>query len=81
VGGETVTYRVMVDRIFEGLGKRPRSLPMPTWLFALIMRLAKPFYPGATTAMGTRMGQDLTFDSAEAVRDFGWAPRDFRPKF
>jgi len=81
VGGETVTYRVMVDRIFEGLGKRPRALPMPTWLFALIMRLAKPFYPGATTAMGARMGQDLTFDSAEAVRDFGWAPRDFRPKF
>lgn len=81
VGGETVTYRVMVDRIFEGLGKRPRSVPMPTWLFALIMRLAKPFYPGATTAMGMRMGQDLTFDSEEAVRDFGWAPRDFHPRF
>jgi nucleoside-diphosphate-sugar epimerase len=81
VGGETVTYRVMVDRVFEGLGKTPRSLPMPVWLFGLIMRLAKPFYPGATVAMGTRMGQDLTFDSAEAMRDFGWSPRDFRPRF
>lgn len=81
VGGETVTYRVMVDRVFEGLGKTPRSLPMPTWLFALLMRLAKPFYPGATTAMGTRMGRDLTFDSAEAIRDFGWAPRGFHPRF
>ncbi|ATC33911.1 epimerase [Caulobacter vibrioides] len=81
VGGETVTYRVMVDRVFEGLGKTPRSLPMPTWLFSLIMRLAKPFYPGATTAMGTRMGQDLTFDSSDAARDFGWAPRDFHPRF
>jgi nucleoside-diphosphate-sugar epimerase len=81
VGGETVTYRVMVDRVFEGLGKTPRSLPMPTWLFALVMRLAKPFYPGATTAMGTRMGQDLTFDSGEAVRDFGWSPRAFHPRF
>lgn len=81
VGGETVTYRVMVDRVFEGLGKHPRSLPMPTWLFALIMRLAKPFYPGATTAMGARMGQDLTFDSSEAMRDFGWTPRTFHPKF
>lgn len=81
VGGETVTYRVMVDRIFEGLGQRPRSLPMPTWLFALVMRLAKPFYPGATTAMGTRMGQDLTFDSSAAARDFGWAPRAFHPRF
>jgi len=81
VGGETVTYRVMVDRVFEGLGKHPRSLPMPTWLFALIMRLAKPFYPGATTAMGARMGQDLTFDSSEAMRDFGWTPRKFHPRF
>lgn len=81
VGGETVTYRVMVDRVFEGLGKTPRSLPMPTWLFGLIMRLAKPFYPGATTAMGTRMGQDLTFDSSDAARDFGWSPRKFHPRF
>lgn len=81
VGGETVTYRVMVDRVFEGLGKAPRTLPMPTWLFGLIMRLAKPFYAGATTAMGTRMGQDLTFDSSPAARDFGWAPRAFHPRF
>lgn len=81
VGGETVTYRVMVDRVFEGLSRTPRSLPMPTWLFGLIMRLAKPFYPGATVAMGTRMGQDLTFDSSDAVRDFGWSPRTFHPRF
>jgi nucleoside-diphosphate-sugar epimerase len=81
VGGETLTYRLMVDRISEGLGKTPRSLPMPTWLFGLIMRLAKPFYPGATVAMGTRMGRDLTFDSAPATRDFAWAPRAFHPKF
>jgi nucleoside-diphosphate-sugar epimerase len=81
VGGETVSYRAMVDRVFEGLGKAPRSLPLPTWLFALLMRLAKPFYPGATAAMGTRMGQDLTFDSSSAARDFGWAPRDFHPRF
>lgn len=81
VGGETVSYRVMVDRVFEGLGRTPRSLPMPTLLFGLLMRLAKPFYPGATTAMGTRMGQDLTFDSSDAARDFGWSPRRFHPRF
>lgn len=81
VGGETLTYRAMVDRIFEGLGKTPRAMPMPTWLFGLLMRLAKPFYPGATAAMGTRMGQDLTFDSSAAMRDFGWSPRRFHPRF
>jgi hypothetical protein len=54
---------------------------MPPWLFALVMRLAKPFYPGATAAMGARMGQDLTFDSSAAARDFGWSPRAFHPRF
>jgi nucleoside-diphosphate-sugar epimerase len=81
VGGETVTYRVMVERIFEGLGKPARVLPLPVWLFGLVMRLAKPFYPGATTAMGARMGQDLVFDSGDATRDFGWTPRAFHPRF
>ncbi len=81
VGGETVTYRLMVERVFEGLGEPPRVLPLPTWLFGLVMTLAKPFYPGATTAMGARMGQDLVFDSTDATRDFGWAPRAFHPRF
>jgi hypothetical protein len=31
--------------------------------------------------MADRMAQDLTFDDAAARADFGWAPRDFRPKF
>jgi nucleoside-diphosphate-sugar epimerase len=81
VGGETVTYRVMVERIFAGLDKPPRVLPLPAWLFGLVMALARPFYPGATTAMGARMGQDLVFDSTAATRDFGWTPRAFHPRF
>lgn len=81
VGGETLTYRAMAARVFEGLGRRPAILTLPPALFGLLLKLAAPFLPGATAAMGTRMGQDLTFDSAPAVRDFGWAPRDFHPKF
>jgi nucleoside-diphosphate-sugar epimerase len=81
VGGETLTYRVMAERIFEGLGRRPAILTLPTWLFRLLLTLAKPFYPGATATMGDRMAQDLTFDDTAARRDFGWAPRDFRPRF
>lgn len=80
-GGETVPYRLMAVRIFEGLGRRPAVLTLPPALFGFLLKLASPFLPGATAAMGTRMGQDLTFDSAEAVRDFGWAPRGFHPKF
>lgn len=81
VGGETLAYRDMVRRIYEGLGRRPLIAPLPPWLFSLLLTLARPFFPGATAAMGTRMSQDLVFDAGDAVRDFGWSPRDFRPKF
>ena len=81
VGGETLTYRVMAERIYAGLGRRPAIVSLPTWLFRGLLTLAKPFYPGATATMGDRMAQDLTFDDTDARRDFGWKPRDFRPKF
>ena len=81
VGGETLTYRQMAIRVFEGLGRRPVVISLPPALFGLMLRLAAPVLPGATAAMGSRMGVDLTFDSGDATRDFGWAPRDFRPRF
>jgi hypothetical protein len=31
--------------------------------------------------MGNRMAKDMIFDSAPAMEDFGWNPREFRPKF
>ncbi|MDB5454658.1 MAG: epimerase [Caulobacter sp.] len=80
-GGETLTYRAMAGRVFEGLGRQPRLLSLPPALFKLMLTLAKPFLPGATATMGARMARDLTFDSAAARRDFGWAPRDFHPRF
>ncbi len=81
VGGETLTYRQMATRVFEGLGRTPVVLSLPPALFGLMLKAASPFLPGATAAMGSRMGVDLTFDSGDARRDFGWAPRDFRPRF
>ena len=81
VGGETLTYRVMAERVFAGLGRRPLILPLPPGLFALALRLAAPLLPGANPAMGDRMARDLTFDDAEARRDFGWSPRGFHPRF
>jgi nucleoside-diphosphate-sugar epimerase len=78
-GGETLTYRMMVGRIFEGLGRRPRILSLPPVLWRLGLRVARP--TGATAAMGERMSEDLVFDGGPAARDFGWSPRDFRPRF
>lgn len=80
-GGETLTYRAMAERIFEGLGRRPQilSVPAPLWRAAFV--LASPVLPGATAAMGDRMAEDLVFDGEPARRDFGWSPRPFRPEF
>jgi nucleoside-diphosphate-sugar epimerase len=80
-GAETLTYRVMAERVFEGLGRKPAIVSLPPALWALGLKLAAPFLPGATAAMGARMDSDLTFDNSDAVRDFGWAPRAFRPVF
>jgi nucleoside-diphosphate-sugar epimerase len=80
-GGETLTYRAMAERVFEGLDRRPRVLPLPEGLWRLGFVLARPFLPGATAQMGARMSENLTFDGAAATADFGWNPRPFRPKF
>ena len=78
-GGEMLTYREMAERIFEGLGRRSRIVPLPPWLWRAAFRLAAP--GGATAAMGERMAADLVFDGGPAAADFGWSPRPFRPRF
>ena len=80
-GGETLTYRTMVERVFEGMGRRPMILPVPAPLFRLALGLAGPLLPGTTREMGGRMGENLTFDAEPARRDFGWSPRAFHPDF
>jgi nucleoside-diphosphate-sugar epimerase len=80
-GGETLTYRAMVERIFLGLDRTPRILCVPEPLWRLGFGLARSRLGGATAAMGERMSQDLAFDGGPAMRDFGWAPRPFRPVF
>lgn len=80
-GGETLTYRMMAQRVFEGLGRRPLIVSLPPWVWRIGLTLASPIMPGVTAGMGERMETDMTFDNGEAARDFGWAPRDFHPRF
>ena len=80
-GGETLTYRAMVERIFEGLGQRPRILALPPAVWRLGFTVARPFLPGASAQMGARMEADLTFDSQPAEADLNWRARPFRPRF
>jgi nucleoside-diphosphate-sugar epimerase len=80
-GGETMAYREMIGRIFDGLRLPRRTVPVPALLWRASFVLAKPLFPGANVAMGTRMMKDMAFDAAPATSDFGWNPRAFRPVF
>jgi nucleoside-diphosphate-sugar epimerase len=80
-GAETLTYREMIGRIFDGLRMPRRSIAVPPLLWRAGFFLGKSLFPGANVAMGIRMMKDMTFDSTPAVRDFGWHPRTFNPKF
>ncbi|HEY0328622.1 MAG TPA: NAD-dependent epimerase/dehydratase family protein [Rhodopseudomonas sp.] len=80
-GGETISYREMVERIFDSLGRPRRILSMPPLLWRAAFLLAKPLLPNANVAMGLRMAKDMVFDPTPARQDFGWNPRKFNPRF
>ncbi len=78
-GGETLTYREMVARVFAALGRRPRLLTVPLWVFRLAVSVLPclPRYRQWSAAMAERMNRDLVFDHTEAARDIGFKPRYF----
>jgi nucleoside-diphosphate-sugar epimerase len=78
-GGETLTYRAMVERVFTVLGRKPRfiSLPLPLFRFGMSLLRQVPRYRHWNTAMIERMNQDLVFDHSEAALDLGFRPRRF----
>lgn len=84
-GGESLTYRTMVARVFEAMGRRPALLAVPegAWRFIFgALRLVQPHRDlRQNLDMALRMNHDLWFDAGPAVRDFGYAPGPFRPIF
>lgn len=78
-GGESLTYRDMVARVFVALGRQPRLLTVPLWSFRLAVALVRliPRYRHWSAAMAERMNHDLVFDHADATRAFGFKPRGF----
>lgn len=80
-GTETISYREMIGRIFDGLQLPRRTIPVPPLLWRMAFAMANPLFPGANVAMGLRMMKDMTFDATPAIEDFGWKPRPFRPVF
>ncbi len=80
-GGETLTYRQLVCRVFEAMGKHPRIISIPESFFTLIIMIARisSKYRHLKPQMVKRMDQDLCFDHLSATQDFGYAPRIFLP--
>lgn len=81
-GGETLAYREMVARVLASLQPPARLVELPAPLFALALRVAQ--LTGRARGLGgaavARMREDLVFDAGPAMRDFGYAPRLFRPE-
>lgn len=80
-GAETLSYREMMGRLFDGMQRPRRLVSVPPGLWRLMFALAKPLFPTANVAMGIRMMKDMTFDATPAIEDFGWQPRSFHPVF
>lgn len=82
-GGETLSYRQMVERIFNSVDKPPHFLVAPLWLYQLVLRFAMLLSGkrDITAEMATRMNMNLCFDHTDATSDLGFSPRPFLPEW
>ena len=77
-GETTLTYRAMVDAIFNGLNKRSIVVSLPLIIFRSALRVAALVGRFSYTAeMANRMNQDLVYDISPAQQDFLYSPQSF----
>lgn len=77
-GAETISYRIMVERIFDGLGRPKRIFSLPLSIFRLALMIASKLGRFSyTPEMADRMMRDLNYDYDDALRDFSYRPRFF----
>jgi nucleoside-diphosphate-sugar epimerase len=76
-GGETMSYRMIVERLFLRLGEKPRLLALP--FLPQSLDLLNRFLPflHVNGEIARRMNRDQVFDNGPAARDFGYRPRGF----
>lgn len=78
-GGEVLTFREMVLRVFKAMGKSPRFIKVPLWIFKTaigFIKFSKRFRHWSF-AMAKRTSEDLVFDHSDAARELGFNPRPF----
>ncbi len=81
-GGETLTYREMVRRIFRSLGRRPVILYLPLSLARIAFYLWRAVTGARVSpAILERMNVDLTVDAGPVRNALGITCRPFHPEF
>lgn len=80
-GGEVLSYREMLARIFRAQGLPPRivRIPEPLFRLAFVVARLRPAYRKLNIEMARRVDVDMNFDHAPASEAFGYAPRPFQP--
>lgn len=77
-GAEAISYRSMVNKIFECLGKRPIIIGAPLWVLRLALSIASKIGRFDYTAdMADRMQQNLIYDNQAAIDELGFQPSAF----
>jgi len=78
-GGETISYREMVKRIFGSLQMSERLMSVPLWIvhFAVPFLKLHPRFRDFSVGVFNRMNEDLAFDHSAAALDLDFKPRSF----
>lgn len=79
-GAEVLTYRDMVQRIFQSFQLNSIAITVPLWTFRVGISCLRqiPRYNDWSVAMAERMNQDMSFDHTEARTALGFSPRSFK---
>ncbi len=79
-GGEALSYRNMVTRVFDAMGRPVRlpSVPRSVFQVALALFRLNPRLRHWNIAMVERMNKDLVFDNSSAERELGFRSDPFR---
>lgn len=76
-GGEEISYKDMVHRIFTVMGKKDRTVISPYLPYMLDIYSWVTGNKDTNGEVAKRMNYDLVFEHQEAANDFKYAPRNF----
>jgi len=73
-GGETLSYKKMIRRIFAGLNCPSKIIHLPIPIYRLLLTMMNSGYSSGTA---NRMNQNLSYNSQDAVNDFNYQAQMF----